>query len=83
MNKQKRRINEHKFQNWEVLQDGRRRYWYDVPGRLGWIARYVKEVNVNEETLRFYQEIYNDKKELIEVHEKYPKDLGHKKIDKE
>jgi hypothetical protein len=50
----------------------------DVIGRHGWKARYVKEVDNNEETLRFYQEVFNDKGDLAEVHEKFPLDRGHK-----
>jgi hypothetical protein len=43
-----------------------------VPGRLGWLAHYLKEVDANETTLRFWQEIYDDQGNLVEVHEKYP-----------
>lgn len=80
MKNQKRLQNERKFKNWEELSDGGRKYWYDVVGRLGWIARYVKEVNAAEETIRFYQEIYNETGQLVEIHEKYPEDKGHKKL---
>ncbi len=75
----KRRINEKKFGGWEELPCGRR-YSYKVEGRHGWTARYVKEVNQKEETLRFYQEIYDTNGNLVEIHEKYPNDYGHKKI---
>ena len=57
-----------------------RKYWYDVPGRKGWSARYVKEVDSNENTLYFYQEIYDNLGQLVEVHRKYPIDHGHKKV---
>jgi hypothetical protein len=67
----KRRINERKFGTWEELLDGGRRYSYKVEGRHGWIARYIKEVNLMEETLRFYQEIYNDNGKLVEIHENH------------
>ncbi len=80
MDEQKRRQNERKFGNWQDLPDGGRRYWYDMPERLGWKARYVKEVDANEAMKRFYQEIYNDKGELVEVHEKYPIDKGHQPV---
>jgi hypothetical protein len=76
----KRRINERKFGAWEELPGGRR-YLYKVEGRHGWSARYVKEVNQMEETLRFYQEIYDDNGNLVEIHEKYPDDNGHKIIE--
>ena len=42
----------------------------------------MKEVDIDETTLRFYQEIYNDRGEVIEVHEKYPIDTGHKKAER-
>ena len=76
----KRRINERKFGIWEELLDGGRRYSYKVEGRHGWTACYVKEVNLMEETLRFYQEIYDNNGKLVEIHEKFPDDKGHKKI---
>ena len=83
MNRSKRRSNEPKFEHWIELSDGGRQYWYDVRGRQDWIARYVKEVDAHEETVRFYQEIYNDQGELVEFHQKYPEDTGHQRIDKE
>lgn len=72
--------NEKKFGHWEELPDGGRRYWLDVAGRLGWRARYLKEVDAGENTLRFWQEIYDDRGTLVEIHEKYPVDSGHKKV---
>ena len=77
---EKRKLNEKKFLNWEVLSDYGRRYWLDVDGKHGWKARYVKEVDKREETVRFYQEIYDDKGNLVETHEKFPVDKGHKRI---
>ncbi len=72
--------NERKFQTWQDLKDGGRRYWFDVRGHSGWKARYVKEVDAREVTVRFYQEIYNENGQLVEVHVKYPVDLGHRKV---
>jgi hypothetical protein len=72
--------NERKFAGWEDLADGGRRYWLDVPGRHGWRARYVKEVDPEEKTLRFWQEIYDETGKLVEVHEKCPVDKGHQKV---
>ena len=72
--------NERKFGHWDELPDGGRRYWFEVPGRYGWKARYLKEVNAEEVTLRFWQEIYDDRGRLIEIHEKYPVDKGHHKV---
>jgi len=69
-----------KFGSWEELPGGGRRYWFEVIGRSGWKARYVKKVDTEERTLKFYQEIYNDKGKLVEIHEKYPVDKGHKRI---
>ncbi len=72
--------NERKFNQWEDLPDGGRRYWLTVPGRVGWYARYVKEVDANEATLRFQQEIYDDAGRLVETHQKFPVDTGHRKV---
>lgn len=76
----KRRQNERKFGNWERLPGGGRRYWYQVSGHGGWMARYVKDVDSKEETVRFCQEIYDVQGNLVEVHQKYPVDLGHQKV---
>ena len=83
MSARKRLANERKFGQWTELPGGGRRYWYDIPGRMGWLARYVKEVNGSEETVRFYQEIYDNRGRLTEVHEKYPEDKGHRQTEKE
>ncbi len=58
-----------------------RRFWLDLLGRQGWKARYVKEVDANEVTVRFYQEIYDETGKLVEVHEKYPIDRGHRRVE--
>jgi hypothetical protein len=60
MDLKKRRENEKKFVKWNELQNGNREYFLDIPGRYGNKARYVKEVDENEITLKFYQEIYNE-----------------------
>ena len=72
--------NEKKFGQWDELPNGGRRYRLDVPGRLGWLARYLKEVSADETTVRFWQEIYDDKGNLVERHEKLPVDKGHQKV---
>jgi hypothetical protein len=77
----KRQLNENKFSDHEDLPDGGRRYWLDVSGRHGWKARYVKIVDPEEIMLRFYQEIFNEKGLLVDVHEKYPVDSGHKRVE--
>jgi len=77
----KRRENERTFGSWEELSDGGRRYCLEVLGHHGWRARYIKEVDATEQTIRFCQEIYDDKNRLVEVHEKYPDDKGHMRIE--
>jgi len=72
--------NEKKFGNWDELPDGGRRYWLNVTGRHAWQARYLKAVDSQETTIRFWQEIYDDQGKLVEVHEKYPVDKGHRKV---
>ena len=75
--KEKQRQNERKFGSWNELSDGGRRYFYEVRGRHGWLAHYVKEVDASERTIKFYQEIYDDEGRLVEIHEKYPVNKGH------
>ncbi len=71
--------NERKYDYWDVLSGGGRRYILEVPGRCGWRARYVKEVDENERTTRFYQEVYDNEGGPREIHEKFPVDKGHRK----
>lgn len=40
-------------------------------------------MDANEETVKFYQEIYDENGTLIEIHEKYPVDKGHRRIKEE
>lgn len=49
-------------------------YHLDVPGRPGWLARYFKELDANERTLRFGQAVHEDQGKPVEIHEKYPVD---------
>ena len=72
--------NERKFGTWEELPGGGRRYWLEVTGRLGWRARYVKEVDAEEATLRFWQEVHDHQGKLVETHQKFPVDKGHEKV---
>jgi hypothetical protein len=81
LNNNKRTQNENIFSEWEEMPDGSRMYWFEIEGRIGWKARYIKTVNYQEVTLSFRQEIYNETGILVEVHEKYPIDKGHIKID--
>lgn len=80
MDARKRQQNERKFGAWRDLPDGGRAYSFEVKGRSGWRARYVKEVDAEESTVRFYQEVFDADGRLREVHEKYPTDLGHQQI---
>jgi len=69
-----------KFDSWEDLPNGGRRYVRDFAGRAGGRARYIKEVDADEKTTRFAQEIYDAAGRLTAVHEKFPVDLGHKQM---
>ena len=40
-------------------------------------ARYLKEVDYKEVTIKFWQEVYGEENTLREIHEKYPIDKGH------
>jgi hypothetical protein len=75
-----RRLNEKKFPHWQKLSHGGRRYWLEIKGKHGWKARYVKEVDSMEETVAFYQEIFDGKGNLVEIHKKFPVDKGHRKV---
>ena len=72
--------NERKYAHWDDLPGGGRRYRIQVQGRQGWSACYFKEVDSAENTLRFWQEIYDSRGKLVEIHEKYPLDKGHQSV---
>ena len=72
--------NERKFKHWEELPNGGRRYIREFAGRADGRARYIKEVDTDERTTRFAQEIYDQTGRLVAVHEKFPVDLGHKQL---
>jgi hypothetical protein len=72
--------NERSFDHWREMPQGVRQYWIDVAGHHGWIARYYKEVDAQETTLRFWQEIYDEAGKLVEVHHKFPVDEGHRRV---
>lgn len=76
----RRRQNELKYGAWEELPGGGRRYRLEVMGRFGWRAVYLKEVDAGETTLKFWQEIYDEGGNLIEIHEKFPEDKGHRRL---
>ena len=81
MDNNKRKENEKKYSNFEELTDGSRMYWFEIEGRMGWKARYIKIVDASELTVSFRQEIFNENGILVEIHEKYPIDNGHIKIE--
>jgi hypothetical protein len=72
-----RQQNERTFPQWEELPGGDRRYLRQIPGRSGGFARYCKEVDAAENTVRFWQEIYDRNGKLLARHEKFPFDSGH------
>jgi hypothetical protein len=76
----RRRKNERKFGSWQSLPDGGRVYILEIQGHYGWRARYLKQVDSVEETTKFWQEIYDQTGRLIEIHEKYPEDKGHRRV---
>jgi hypothetical protein len=43
----------------------------------------VKDVDAEENTVAFYQEIRDDAGEIVEVHEKFPVDKGHRRLRKD
>lgn len=72
--------NEKEFDTWIEKEDGGRVYSFEVAGKLGWKAKYLKEVCSEEVTIKFWQEIYDQNNILKEIHEKYPIDKGHQKL---
>jgi hypothetical protein len=72
--------NERKFRSWVDFPTGTRLYSLIVAGRGGWSAQYHKEVDSLEKTIRFWQEIYDESGRLVEVHQKFPVDTGHRKV---
>jgi len=80
MDARKRQQNERKFSTWRDLPDGGRAYSFEVKGRSGWRARYVKEVDAEESTVRFSQEVFDGDGRLRAIHDKYPVDVGHRQV---
>ena len=80
MDKKRRKKNEIDYESWIEKENGTRIYSFEISGKLGWKAKYSKEVDGEEVTIRFWQEIYDENDILKEIHEKYPVDIGHKKI---
>ena len=61
MDEKKRKANETEFDSWTDNEMGGRIYHFEINGKLGWKARYLKEVDKDEITIRFWQEIYYEK----------------------
>ncbi len=56
-----------------------------VTGSMYWVGlaggRVIsRKVDARETTLLFWQEIYDDQGNLVELHEKYPVDRGRQKV---
>jgi hypothetical protein len=75
-----RQQNEKVFPQWEEMANGGRTYFRKITGRSGGYARYCKETDAAEKTVRFWQEIYDRNDKLIARHEKFPLDSGHKSV---
>jgi hypothetical protein len=80
MDKKKRQKNETEFESWIEKEDEGRIYSFEIAGKLGWKAKYLKETDREEVTINFWQEVYDENNVLKEIHEKYPVDKGHKKL---
>lgn len=80
MNEKQRQKNEIDYESWIEKEDGGRIYWFEISGKLGWKAKYLKEVNNEEVTIKFWQEVYDGNNVIKEIHEKYPVDKGHQKL---
>lgn len=76
----RRKRNERRFKHWEDLPNDARRYWYDSEREDGFTIRYIKVVNANEQTMALIQEVYDRSGKLVEVHEKFPVDRGHRRV---
>ncbi len=63
------------------MPHGGRLYYLEIPGKMGWNSCYFKEVDASEKTLRFWQAIYDSRNRLVEMHEKFPHDLGHRTVE--
>jgi hypothetical protein len=78
-----REQNEKEYHNWTEFPDDGRRYWRERKGKINGLQRMVKVVDAEENTVSVVQEIYDDFGDLIERHQKFPRDTGHQAIGKE
>ena len=76
----KQKQHERRYDSWTQLKTGGRLYRKEVAAKngSGWKAIYLQEVDEKENIVKFWQEIYDEKNILIEIHEKYPENKGHK-----
>lgn len=58
MDEKKRKANETEYDLWTDNDKGGRIYYFEINGKLGWKAKYLKEMDKDEITIRFWQEIY-------------------------
>jgi len=83
---EKKRIeNERKFSHGEKLPNGDRKYGYEIIGKFGYKARYVKEVNRKEETVRFRYRNFNNFSGLLSSkfrQTRYQKSGGSRRVKK-
>jgi hypothetical protein len=67
------------------LAQNRPRYWIRRPGtQWGWQTLF-KEVLFDpntqlEQTVKLWQEVFDDDGKLVESHQKFPTDTGHQKL---
>ncbi len=81
MDEKKRKANETEFDLWTDNDMGGRIYYFEINGKFEWKAKYLKEVDKDEITKRFWQKIYDERNILREIHEKYLFNKGHKKVE--
>jgi len=77
----RQKADENKFSCWAELPNGGRIYWLEVEGNSGWKVKYVKVVNCDEDPILLYQDIFNERGELVEIHERFPADKGHRRVE--
>lgn len=85
MNPVKRKQHEKRYDSWKDTDSKGRIYKKEIVARngSGWKAVYLQEVDEEENIIRFWQEVYNEKNILVEIHEKYPEDKGHVSLNQE
>ena len=77
--RRRRRRHERKWRHWDELPEGVRVYWRERPGARSGRQRPILVVGADEVTLQMAQLIYDHEGVLIEWHQKYPVDFGHRR----